>query len=306
MRIVNLLTLAFLTACSGGTVDETDDTEETDALDPRKDPSTWPTTVGPEERPATVTTPGNYDGTSELPLVLVLHGYGASGVVQDAYFQMSLRADARGFVVLAPDGTVDVSGRRFWNATDACCDFADTGVDDVAYLLGLIDEVEASIPIDPERIVVIGHSNGGFMSHRLACEASDRLAGIASLAGAGWSDPAACPATDPVSVLQIHGTDDTTIEYGGGSLLEPDITYPAAQDTVGDWAVRNGCGSPSAGGPFDYESNVAGDEATSQTWSDCDGGAEVALWTLDGAGHIPTFTQTFHDDVLDWLLARRR
>lgn len=306
MRSLNILVLFSLVACTGGTVGETDDTEDTDAVDPRKDPSTWPDTVGPEDRPAGLTTPDTYDGTSDLPLVLVLHGYGAAGAVQDGYFRMSQRASERGYVVIVPDGTVDLSGRRFWNATDACCDFAGSGVDDVAYLLGLIDEVEASVPIDPDRIVVIGHSNGGFMSHRLACEASDRLAGIASLAGAGWSDTAACPATDPVSVLQIHGTNDSTIEYGGGWLVDPEVTYPAAEDTVADWAERNGCGDATDGGPLDYEANVSGSETTTRTWSTCEGEAEVALWTLDGAGHIPTFTQAFHDDVLDWLLAQRR
>ena len=64
--------------------------------------------------------------------------------------------------------------------------------------------------VDPYRIYVAGHSNGGFMSYRLACTHADRIAAIVSLAGATFDTPADCSPTEPVAVLQIHGTADDT------------------------------------------------------------------------------------------------
>jgi len=49
---------------------------------------------------------------------------------------------------------------RFWNASEACCNFDNNSVDDVAYLQSLISEIQKSYPIDPKRVYLIGHSNG--------------------------------------------------------------------------------------------------------------------------------------------------
>ena len=44
--------------------------------------------------------------------------------------------------------------------------------------------------VDENRIFVTGWSNGGFMTYRLVCEMSDRIAGGAPFAGIfGWKDP---------------------------------------------------------------------------------------------------------------------
>src|SRR5262245_24986661 len=83
--------------------------------------------------------PETYDGKKPMGLVLILHGYGAGGTAQElGVFRMHEIATAKGFIVLAPDGTPDRTGKRFWNATDTCCDFDGTNVDDVAYLTGLV------------------------------------------------------------------------------------------------------------------------------------------------------------------------
>lgn len=87
--------------------------------------------------------------------------------------------------------------------------------------------------MDDSRVYVIGHSNGGFMSYRMAYEHSDAVAAIVSLAGANHADQRD-PPPYPVHVLQIHGTDDTTILYRGGEINEN--RYPSAMASVSRWA----------------------------------------------------------------------
>lgn len=269
--------------------------------DPRHDPSTWPETVG-GDRPAKVRAPSTHDGERELPLVLLLHGYGVNADLQDLVFQLGTRVDSLGFVLLLPDGTEDATGLRFWNATEACCNFYGSDVDDSAYLASLLDEVEAKFPIDPDRITVVGHSNGGFMSYRMACDHADRLAGIAPLAGATFRDESDCRADTPVSVLHVHGTADPDVSYAD------DGWSPGAEASLARWTERAGCAAATEDrGDADYEVALAGAETTRTAWREgCAPGVDLQLWAMQGAGHIPAFTAAFRDDLATWLLDRRR
>lgn len=258
-------------------------------------------TVG-GDRPVVVQIPASYDPASPAPLLILLHGYGASGALQEAYFRLGDEAGARGVVYAYPDGTTDQMGSAFWNATDACCDFYGTDVDDSAYLIGLVDEIASHLSIDPKRVYFVGHSNGAFMSYRMACDHSSRIAAIVGLAGAMPLDAGACDASEPVSVLAIHGTADDTVPYDGGQLLTDDI--PSATETVGDWAAIDGCGATAvAGTPFDFEPTIDGDETTPSSFPQCTAGAEVTLWTIEGGGHIPALPGSFSSMVFDFLLA---
>src|SRR5262249_21361628 len=120
------------------------------------------------DRPYNFYLPTGYDPAVPTPLVILLHGHapGHSGQALQRYFQLAPLAEAKTFLYAFPDGLLDQDGVRFWNATDACCDFYGTGVDDVAYLDAVIDDVEDRFNVDPQRIFVSGFSNGGFMAHR--------------------------------------------------------------------------------------------------------------------------------------------
>ena len=195
--------------------------------------------------------PTGYQSGTPTPLVILLHGYGASGAGQESYFQLGAVADEQTFLYATPDGTPDATGRQFWNADDACCDFFATGVDDVAYLNAMIDDISSKYTVDPKRIFVVGHSNGAFMSHRLACDLSGRVAAIAALAGAVWNDGRSATRPVAVSVLDVHGDADAVIAYGGGAvaagLVAPGVpsktqpSYPSEAQTMATWAAKNGC-----------------------------------------------------------------
>src|SRR5262249_2397409 len=119
-------------------------------------------------RPYQVDVPDGWKNDTPLPLIVLLHGYGATGILQFAYFCFTDLKNSRQVIIAYPDGTIDSTGNNFWNATDACCDFNHTGVDDVAYLDAVLDDVEAHYKVDTKHVYFVGHSNGGFMAHRMA------------------------------------------------------------------------------------------------------------------------------------------
>lgn len=254
-------------------------------------------------RPVTVHVPASYDCTP-MPLVVMLHGYTASGDLEESYLRITAQADARGFLYAHPDGTIDGSNNRFWNATDACCDLYATGVDDSAYLSGLVTEIGRHYAVDPKRVFFVGHSNGAFMSYRMACDHSDQIAAIAGLAGAMYENVASCTPANPVAVLAIHGTSDSTILYGGGSIGSH--AYPSAATTVSDWVTFDGCGSTAEASPppLDLDSGIAGDETTVTRYTaGCHPGGHAELWSIQGGGHIPALSASFTPDVIDFLLS---
>ena len=240
-------------------------------------------------RPYGLHVPPGYDPAKATPLVVLLHGYMTTGPKQEAYFGLTAVADAKTFLYAFPDGKKDAHGEQFWNATPACCDFGKSNVDDVAYLTAVIDDVSAHHHVDPRRVYVVGHSNGGFMAHRLACALAPRVAAIVSLAGAGGSDD--CTPASPVSVLQIHGDHDTFIRYEGGTIAG--AAYPSARETVRRWAARDGCTgalSPT-GATLDLAREVAGAETRIERTAGCAAGIDVELWTLIGGKHLPVLAR---------------
>ena len=238
-----------------------------------------------------------------MPLVILLHAYTGDGLSQERYFDLQPLAEERGFLYVHPDGVLDGSGYRGWNATDACC--GDSDADDTAYLNFIIDEVSAAYSVIATRIYLVGHSNGGFMAHRMACDHADRIAAIVSLAGATFLDRAKCAPTEPVSVLQIHGTADERIRYDGG--FRESAFYPGAETTVAIWSTFNGC-SPATGllGTMDLDAKLAGDETTREEFKDCPGDGAVELWTIREGGHGPPLSSNFAADIVEWLFSHRK
>jgi polyhydroxybutyrate depolymerase len=211
-------------------------------------------------------------------------------------------AKSKGVMSIFPEGTIDAWGATFWNATPACCNFFDSKVNDSEYLRNLIDEISAKYQIDKRRIYLAGHSNGGFMANRMACEHSDQIAGIVSVAGAIFSDVKDCKATQPVSVLQVHGIQDPVITYESGNLNgQP---YPSANQTVKSWAKINGCKV----GPIKSKKNLGIEKSSKNletsvlTFSKCKEGTSVQLWSMSGVGHTPKFNETFSQKALQFLL----
>lgn len=249
--------------------------------------------------------PDSYANNTPVPLIVLLHGYGSNGVQQNDYMRIGEQANRYGFILATPDGTQEAQGRnaRFWNASDACCNFYANDLDDSAYVLSIINTVKAQYRVDERRVYLIGHSNGGFMSYKAAHEHSDVIAGIVSLAGAEATVAQAAPA-NPVHILQIHGTADGTIAYNGGDI-QGNI-YPGAVESVSRWAAYNGCSDEGVvTAMLDLDSSLDGLETTVTRYNEgCQPGGSAELWTIAEGAHIPEISAVFPEKVVEWLLAR--
>ncbi len=254
------------------------------------------------DRPYKLIVPVTYDKSKAAPLILALHGYTSTGDEIESYLKLESAAEKRGALYVHPDGSKDSSGLRFWNATPACCNFYGSTVDDEEYLMSIIDEVSKKYNVDQKRIFIVGHSNGGFMAHRMACTNSDRIAGIVSISGATFSDASMCKPKSPVSVLQIWGTADETILYKGGTLINP---YPSANKTVSGWAKLDGCktGAVRLTKTLDIDSGIKGKETVVSQFSGCPAKSTVTLWTINEGKHTPNLVNNFADQILAFLFA---
>jgi polyhydroxybutyrate depolymerase len=260
-----------------------------------------------DARPYRVVLPAEL-GPDPAPVVVLLHGYSATAELIAAEVGLLAEAERRGVVTVLPDGRVDQVGNQFWNATEACCDFWAQGPDDSTYLAAVIRDVLAEHPVDPERVLVIGHSNGGFMAYRLACDHAELVSGIASLAGAMFLDPAQCAPSRPVDVVQVHGTLDPVIGYAGGLVLGS-APHLGALDSVRMWAASNECATTDpvpVEGLLDVDGTVDGTvdgaEATLATVAGCPPGGTVALVTAERGGHFPWGGPDLLPTLFDLLL----
>jgi polyhydroxybutyrate depolymerase len=265
-------------------------------------------------RPTEVYVPSGYDGQTPLPLILMLHALISSNVIPDIVastrggWPLVSLAESRGFLLCYPSGTVDPAGRWFWNGPDFLS-FSDPDVDDSGYLRGVIEETQCRFAVDPKRIYVAGYSSGGAMSHRVALENADLIAGIASMAGRTYYDPNACRPTQPVHVLLINGSADTYLGWTGPDYGLPFVAEaPGAVRTVQIWASFNGCENPvvDAAPSLDVTTQVRGIDTTVLRYTQCPPGGSVELWTVNGGDHYLFWNQLtpqFLPLLVDWLLA---
>ena len=220
--------------------------------------------------------PTAYDGSTPVPLVLNLHGYTSDAFGQDLYANFRVIADTANFIIVLPNGTLDGFGLRYWN----CFIQPGIGVDDVAFLSDLIDTISAQYNIDVNRVYSTGMSNGGFMSHTLACELSHKIAAIASVAGSIDEDRLpACDPQHPMPVMQIHGTEDETVPYAGNFDFIP------VQSVIDYWTDFNNC---DAAAEFtEIPDVVPSDSCTAEhyVYGGCDENINVELYKIIDGGH---------------------
>lgn len=243
------------------------------------------TTVDRTERAYEVVVPTAHDGARPVPLVLNLHGIASPPGVQRAVSGMAEAAEERGYVVVFPRGTSE-GELASWPVDTRQTDEA------VASIGAVIDEVGARVCVDEARTYATGLSNGAMMASRLACDLDDRIAAVATVAGAVAPDD--CDADRPVPLMAFHGTADRVLPYEGGvgpGLAEAGVTPEELEDATGATgllgpadetlaalASRNGCAA-------DAVDEQVAEHVAATIWSGCDDDADVVLYTIEGGGH---------------------
>ena len=258
-----------------------------------------------EGRTATLTMPGGHDYEHPLPLVIALHGYSSSGSFNAWWMSIYDSVHENEHLLLTPDGTLNWIAMRYWNATDACCNLFGSSVDDVAFLEGLISEAVANYGADPSGVVLIGHSNGGFMAHRMACDRGNLIESIISLNGATWNDfTNDCPDTGRPNILHVHSTLDGVIQYDGGVGATGE-QYPSAPQSTSFWATRSGCDSTWTNlGAIDLTSSDGVAETDNLEHLNCADGNRVSHWRINNGNHAPSLNDPgWANQSLSWGLA---
>lgn len=250
------------------------------------------------DRPVTVYLPDTL--ANPAPLLILLHSASTSGAHQENYMHLGPVAKKNGLIYIAPDGTVNPEGKRFWNASKSCCNKYKQEVDDVAYINSLIDEINAKTAVDPKRIYLIGHSNGAFMSFTYACK-TNKVAAIVAIAGAMDTESDCNPST-PVSLLNIHGTADKTIKIDGGLLNN--FPYTSAKSTVTKVALLNKCSAPAIS-KMDFEPTIKGPETTVIKYT-CDTHTHLQYWKIAKGSHSPKLPANFAEQVISFLLQQSK
>jgi polyhydroxybutyrate depolymerase len=231
--------------------------------------------------------------SSRLPVVLSFHGGGSNAEVMKAYTRMDRAADRDGYIAVYPNGSSGI-GNRFltWNAGNCCGPAATLRVDDVGFVLALLDDLAARASIDSSRVYATGLSNGAMMAYRFAAEASERIAAVAGVAGS--MSLAQFAPKHPMPVLHIHSMQDHIARFDGGlgppsTIADTRMFHTSVEDMLRKWLDHNGCplrpaaveaiaGKP--GTPDESHSAIR------RIHRPCRGGVEVVMLQLTGAGHV--------------------
>ncbi len=254
--------------------------------------------IGGRTRRALVHAPRSYRFGTPTPVVLAFHGGGGNAESLIEMSRLDETADREGFLVVYPDGTGRFARRLLtWNAGLCCGWAAENGIDDVAFVRALLDDLTRRASVDPDRIYATGMSNGAMMCYRLAAELSDRIAAIAPVAGGtGLPDP---KPGRPVPIVHFHGTADQNYPFEGGvgdrSLSGTD--FVSIPKTIAAWVAIDGC-------PAEPEvtrlPDATDDDRTvrRERYGPGKDGAEVVLYVIEGGTHSWPGGPVFREGLL--------
>ncbi|WP_144393488.1 alpha/beta hydrolase family esterase [Pleionea sediminis] len=211
----------------------------------------------------TLIVPENVDSV-DIPLVVDMHSYLLNKSLQRFYSGWQSKAEQEGFIVAFPQGV-----GNSWNA-GMCC--GDNEEDDVGFIKALVAQVGRNYLIDPEKTFATGFSNGGALSHRLACEASDVFAGIAAAAFPLARVPEDCTPARSINVVHFHGLNDNVVPFGGGGNFN---AFPS-RDSFQYWSNIKSCQAEPV---ITYEKNGA----VCETYNSCQDNTSNTLCTINGS-----------------------
>lgn len=226
--------------------------------------------------------PPNYYESSNVALVIGLHGGGGSASQMETNYFLTEKANKENFAIVYAEGVQSdgILKARTWNA-GTCCDYAvEKNIDDVKFISLLIDELLKNYPnLNRKKVYVTGMSNGAMMSYRLACELSNKIAAIAPVAGSMVTTQP-CVSARPVPILHIHSVLDTKVPYNGGKSTFG-FTIPPIEQGINTWLKNNSCNT-AAKTVQNFE------KYTLTRWANCTNSSVEIYLTKDGGHSWPS------------------
>jgi len=226
-------------------------------------------------RTYTVNLPTGYLLGNNYSLVIALHGGGGNASQFESSSGLTAKADAAGFIVVYPEGTGFI---RTWNAGTCCGSAVTNNVNDVKFISQLIDKLVSTYKINAKKVYATGHSNGGMLCYRLACELSNKIAAIAPNAST-MVVTSPCNPARRVPLLHMHSTLDENIPYTGGYGNGISGVYAPPIDSVMNvWATINTC-------PSGLPIVTTATGYTLKKWTPCSSNTAIHYYLTNDGGH---------------------
>lgn len=219
--------------------------------------------------------PPNYYDNTGFSLVIAMHGGGGSASQFESTSRLTEKANAAGFIVVYPEGTGAINT---WNAGTCCGSAVTNTINDVKFISELIDKLVASYKINPKKVFATGHSNGGMMSYRLACELSNKIAAIAPN-GCTMVVTQPCNPARAVPVLHMHSKLDQHVVYTGGYGNGVSGVYcPPLDSVLNVWSLKNNCTTTA-------QTIVSNSNYTQKRWTNCSNNVSIDYYLTNDGGH---------------------
>ena len=219
--------------------------------------------------------PAIYNASQATPLVFNFHGLTGNSDIAMWHADFRSIADTANFIIVHPQGLLNAAGETHWNVGQI-----GTSINDIDFVSSLLDSLSLEYNIDLDRVYSTGMSNGAYMSYRLACELSDKIAAIAPVAGSYISYMLnGCNPTHPTPVLHIHGIADSSSIYYGKPGIE------SIPSIISYWVNYNQCDTQNV---FTQIINInLTDSSTVEhyTWKNGINGVEVEHFKIIDGGH---------------------
>lgn len=238
-------------------------------------------TVDGNARSFVIYLPKGYNNAGKMPMIFALHGGNGTPTQFMTNADFRLIADRDKVVLVYPEGI-----QKSWNSgmpTPANL----LGINDVGFINQLCDYMIANYPVEPTKIYATGHSNGGFMTSRLACELSKRIAAIA-VSSATIEQTTVFPNCNPgrpVPAIYMHGTLDPFVPILGGNVtIGSEGLLVSHFEAIAKWVSVNNCNTT----PIITDlPDIANDGTTIKEKQYINGtnGSEVVSYVILNGGH---------------------